>query len=522
MNIYLFEKEKLNLLKDIIHIGDFCLLYDMESLYLWIQDEHHIKDETDLSVTYAQVCSNLQIVCPPNPLIFSYNGVKKRTGNCKDLKSLINSIDNALLQNVLQNALDVLEYKEDRIDIVPLSLLFEQIQKDLIPFPHSIIKEENKEFAEFPILKEPQPNNPTIKPIEQPASQTPETKKIYPPQAYYFYDYLEEKEQNYWQTHYLEDITTRNIYRDIRNINKKEYSKAFNRFLREHPKLSIYSRKENFAPISVSIQPSEETTPIQSLYLLLTKNGYTQFAPNIWKTPDGQCLHINVEETTETPSTDSIGDPTRYVSQDSENASNSTTLNAQKVIDEDKLKATFKHVSSTYKFFWFLAILTFSKKETRNISFKELVARIISLAYPYTEERISFGTTDKIHDTIQCLIFTQTFQPNITNVANETRIIKHFDNERVHKILNQLLLNVPYRFLSPWIPFTTNKEVINQSQDSENKTPYALYPTHIELNEDWQNYFVENYEMLFKYTKTELTKYLRHYNDELRIKRICP
>jgi hypothetical protein len=72
-----------------------------------------------------------------------------------------------------------------------------------------------------------------------------------------------------------------------------------------------------------------------------------------------------------------------------------------------------------------------------------------------------------------------------------------------------LLNNVPYRFLSPWIPFTNNEEVTAKSKETESRCPYSLAKDHVTINPIWSNYLVENYDKISFFIEKELGLYLK-------------
>ena len=59
-------------------------------------------------------------------------------------------------------------------------------------------------------------------------------------------------------------------------------------------------------------------------------------------------------------------------------------------------------------------------------------------------------------------------------------------------LLMLLLNNVPYRFLSPWIPFTNNVEVTAKSKEIESRCPYSIANDHVIINPLWSNYLMKN------------------------------
>jgi hypothetical protein len=71
---------------------------------------------------------------------------------------------------------------------------------------------------------------------------------------------------------------------------------------------------------------------------------------------------------------------------------------------------------------------------------------------------------------------------------------------------------VPYRFLSPWISYTTENEVVNLSQLFSNNCIYAIKGETIEINPNWEQYMNDNYLILRDFTFWNLTIFLQKRN----------
>ena len=187
-------------------------------------------------------------------------------------------------------------------------------------------------------------------------------------------------------------------------------------------------------------------------------------------------------------------------------------------IDYKKIEQIFKHKSTTYKYFWFMSILDLVKERgVLSINNSEIIAKMIALSWPYAQQKISFGPLDNIPNIIQSLILANCVQLHNNERIVEDRLIRSFDSPKVHKILSSLSMNVPYRFLSPWIKYTTGKEVMSISQSTSCATPYALYKDYIILDESWFDYFVDKYDELYTMTKRELINYLKKFNEDLKL-----
>jgi hypothetical protein len=85
---------------------------------------------------------------------------------------------------------------------------------------------------------------------------------------------------------------------------------------------------------------------------------------------------------------------------------------------------------------------------------------------------------------------------NSTEAEVEYEINTNFASLELNSKLNSLLKNVPYRFLSPWIAFTSNDEVKNKSRDSESRCPYKLYDDCITITKLWRETLISNYNVI--------------------------
>jgi hypothetical protein len=188
----------------------------------------------------------------------------------------------------------------------------------------------------------------------------------------------------------------------------------------------------------------------------------------------------------------------------------------QLLIGTDQLKNVFKHKSTSYKYFWLLSILELLKEE-KIMTFENLTIKMLSQAWMYVvNNSLSLGPKDQLgkHIGSVCTAF------GLSNRMSHTVVEKRLtDNpEFVSKnVVNQLLKDVPYRFLSPWIKYTSNSDVIAKSNDPTFFTPYALLKDCIVMDEDWHDYFAENYDEIYMFAKNSLIEYLKQYNSPLQL-----
>ncbi len=176
------------------------------------------------------------------------------------------------------------------------------------------------------------------------------------------------------------------------------------------------------------------------------------------------------------------------------------------------LAGIFSNTTATYKFYWFVALLDIVVKERKTrISFWEIIAGMVAESwYPIHYFKISFGKSDSLFD--KSLEIQNAFQISIE--SDKDKIKKYLlDNlNGTKKFLRVFTLNVPYRFLSPWIKYTYDEDVVAKSQRFENDCLYAIYGDEIVINDNWVEYLTEHYTILRDFAFWNLTEFLQKRN----------
>ena len=176
------------------------------------------------------------------------------------------------------------------------------------------------------------------------------------------------------------------------------------------------------------------------------------------------------------------------------------------------LAGIFSNTTATYKFYWFVALLDIVVKERKTrISFWEIIAEMVAESwYPIHYFKLSFGKSDSLFD--KSLEIRKEFQISIE--ADKDKIKKQIlDNlGETKKFLKVFTLNVPYRFLSPWIKYTYDEDVVVKSQHLENDCLYAIYGDEIVINDNWVKYLTEHYTILRDFAFWNLTEFLQKRN----------
>lgn len=178
------------------------------------------------------------------------------------------------------------------------------------------------------------------------------------------------------------------------------------------------------------------------------------------------------------------------------------------------LSSVFNNTTATYKFYWFVSLMDIIVKERKTkVSFWEIIAGMIAESwYPIHYFRLSFGKSDSIY--LQSLALQE--ELNIPIDASKAQIKKllldNLNQGNVKSLLKVFTLNVPYRFLSPWIKYTSDKDVVAQSQQFENDCLYSINGDEIDVNPIWLEYLYEHYSILRDFAFWNLTEFLQKRN----------
>ena len=183
-----------------------------------------------------------------------------------------------------------------------------------------------------------------------------------------------------------------------------------------------------------------------------------------------------------------------------------------------RLGKIFANTVATYKYFWFLSILQIhAKTEKLRIDVWYIVIRMVANAwYPIHYFRLSFGKSDSLFVIVMELqkITVIPIDADVENVCES--LLGRLEDTQIKSRLRILTLNVPYRFLSPWINTSDDKEMVNRSQTMENGCLYSLHKDDIDfyimLNPAWDKYLHNHYNILIDFTYWNLTKFLQMRN----------
>ncbi len=178
------------------------------------------------------------------------------------------------------------------------------------------------------------------------------------------------------------------------------------------------------------------------------------------------------------------------------------------------LSRIFSNTTATYKFYWFVAILDIVVKDRKTrISFWEIIAGMVAESwYPIHYFRLSFGKSDSLYTQSLALQHELNIPIDASKDKIKRILLNNMDDNRIKGLLRVFSLNVPYRFLSPWISYTTDQDVESRSRKFESNCMYALHGESVEVNSAWIDYLTEHYSILRDFTFWNLALFLQKRN----------
>lgn len=186
-----------------------------------------------------------------------------------------------------------------------------------------------------------------------------------------------------------------------------------------------------------------------------------------------------------------------------------------RVLDDNKVVAS-------YKMYWLIALLDEVSLGSIEIPFKKLVSRMVVNAwYPIRAFKLSFGYCDNLVTVVNYIADTYGFENNY----EETKLLNFLYNtedKALVKLLKDLTLNVPYRFLSPFL----NDKVVDKKKPmkeleelsrTESNCIYGIYKddkneSFIRIKDGWIDYLKYNYRIIKGWAYYKLVCFLQKRN----------
>ena len=192
-----------------------------------------------------------------------------------------------------------------------------------------------------------------------------------------------------------------------------------------------------------------------------------------------------------------------------------------KSIDAKKLDTIFDNKSTSYKYFWFMAIISLAKESQQlSLTYKDILIRMVALAWPIVlRHKINLGKKDMLCRYLSEIANKTSLDSRSTGKYVEFYLGKHYMDAEINRTLSPLLNNVPYRFLSPWIKFSSNKDVSERSRTVAFDGPYALYTDGIVLNSMWWHHINAHYREICNSSISSFNQFVQQNNSRELAKR---
>lgn len=186
-----------------------------------------------------------------------------------------------------------------------------------------------------------------------------------------------------------------------------------------------------------------------------------------------------------------------------------------------------------YKFYWLDALLKLFSLGKTEIVFDDLINQMIADAwYSVVEYHLHLGpknASGKIMNSLERAVIKLSQLTNIPNDADrDTIILAVKENDReLHGEKDQLTKNVPYRMLSPFMHevkgndriWDQKKRLIAYIEQLNKKEciPYQItdgagLKKHVVINEEWQDFFMDNFVTISGWIEVKKVRYLQGKN----------
>ncbi|UYZ38011.1 HNH endonuclease [Clostridium beijerinckii] len=179
-------------------------------------------------------------------------------------------------------------------------------------------------------------------------------------------------------------------------------------------------------------------------------------------------------------------------------------------------------VVASYKMYWLLALLDEISLNNIEIEFRTLICKMVVKAwYPLLKYKLSFGLCDNLAKVATYISDTYNLESNY----DERKLfdfIYSSQDKTLNRMLKELTLNVPYRFLSP---FFENKlrgqkkvqKLIEELSKEDNECIYEIYKNNkdkncIRIKDNWCNYLKFNYRIIQGWAYYKLVCFLQKRN----------
>ena len=175
-----------------------------------------------------------------------------------------------------------------------------------------------------------------------------------------------------------------------------------------------------------------------------------------------------------------------------------------------KLETCLDNTSASYKYLWLLEIIDrIAYEDEVVIDMNAMATSMLERSWTMmVEHDLSFGNVDSIRKIYARLGLFEMSQEEAKQYLRYSYKI----SPELRSAVSTLLNNVPYRFLSPWIPWESNAQVRADSQRYHNNSPYSIEDKKIVINPKWIPYFKHNHKRIREFVNDGFNRFLSSRN----------
>lgn len=162
----------------------------------------------------------------------------------------------------------------------------------------------------------------------------------------------------------------------------------------------------------------------------------------------------------------------------------------------EELKNILKNRVTSYKFYWFKALLTIVERRETEASFKKMAALMVAHAWnDVLVENCTYTKIDQIPYVVRRIYLDSHLQP--TDNIEEVMSYLHKNLNKYDELYSKLLSMVPYRFISIYIENLHDvkdhqKNDIIENNSRKQKLIYKIENSKIYIDKDWNKYLLNN------------------------------
>lgn len=186
------------------------------------------------------------------------------------------------------------------------------------------------------------------------------------------------------------------------------------------------------------------------------------------------------------------------------------------------LGQVFRDTTTSYKFLWFLALLSLIRRTNEcSLRLANVLTEMATIAWhPVCFYRLSLGRLDTLQNMILEIKQRSGLAPNTPPEAIRKFIEK---TSEIRASLEYFKRHVPTRFLTPWFVDKLRgvqdhrrdrliEELAKQSQETPFASPYWFDGGSIRLNDSWRVFLVENMAIVQAFSEYHFAHYLQARN----------